>query len=193
LLGVIVLVAAGNLWIVSATRARIYTKLTDVPPHDIALVLATGIQTTIDGGINQHFFTRLKAAADLWHAGKAKKLLVSGSSHASAGDETGAMVTELMRLGVPKRSILRDDDSWRTLDSMVRVRQSFGATNVIVVSEQFHLARAVFLGQYVGVDAIGFAAADVSWIPRWKSTVREVFARVKAILDVYILHRGGKV
>lgn len=193
LIGIVAIVALANVWIISGTRSRIYTRATDVPQREIALVLATGIQTTADGSINPHFFTRLKAASDLWHVGKAKKLLVSGSSHAPIGDETGAMVTELMRLGVPKRVIVRDDDSWRTLDSMVRVRQTFGATNVIVVSEEFHLPRAVFLGSYVGVDAVGFAAEDVTWWAKFKSNIREMFARVKALLDVYVLHRGKTV
>ena len=173
----------------NSTRSRIYTTLATIPPRDIALILATGVQTNSSGEINQHFFTRIQAGADLWHEGKARRIVGERFVARECGDETGAMVTELKRLGVPKRVIIRDDDSWRTLDSMSRVRKIFGGTNIIVVSEQFHLARAIFLGQSVGVNAVGFAAEDVSFWSHWKSEFREVFARVKAVLDVYVLHR----
>jgi len=134
---------------------------------------------------------RLDAAAELYAAGKVQRLLVSGGGEPTV-DEADAMRAGLIKRGVPAAAILRDHAGYRTLDSMARAREVFGENGVVVVSQGFHLTRAVFLGRHWGLDVVGYAAADPdAFISH--DHVREWLARVLAVLDVEVLNRQPRV
>jgi SanA protein len=172
-----------NLYIIKSTQSRVYDKLADVPPRDVALVL---------GAQGPHLARRLQAAAELYHAGKARHLLVSGDNHIKSYDEPSEMKAGLIRLGVPAGAITCDFAGFRTLDSVIRARKIFGQDKLIIVTQRFHTWRALASARRYGIDAVAFCAEDVP--PQWRSFPkrREVAARAVAVLDLYILHRGPK-
>ncbi len=129
---------------------------------NVALVLGTR-RTTPDGRwSNPHFAHRIEAAAALYRAGKVKRLLVSGDNHVRGYDEPSDMRDALVAAGVPAQAIALDYAGFRTLDSVVRAKEVFGQTSLVVVSEQFHNYRAVFICRHFGIDAVAYSAEPVS-------------------------------
>ena len=181
-------VLALNEWIVRSTRSAVFTEVDAVPQNDVALVLGTGKLLRGSGKINPHFRKRVEAAAALYHAGKVKHLLLSGDNHVAGYDEPTDMAEALMALNVPPSAMTLDYAGFRTLDSVVRARKVFGQTHVTIVTDDFHVARAVFLARHEGLDAVAFTSAKVSTLFSARTRVREVGARVKAAFDVYVLH-----
>ncbi len=131
-----------------------------LPDTDVALVLGAA-PIGPEGGPNRYFEYRLDAAAALWRAGKVKYLLVSGDNRRPDYDEPTAMRAGLIARGVPAKAIYRDFAGLRTWDSVLRARSVFGQHKLIIVSQGFHAARAVFLARSAGIEAWGLAARDV--------------------------------
>jgi SanA protein len=129
----------------------------------------------------------VKDAARLWHAGKVQKILVSGDHGQWTYDEPDSMREALVRHGVKPRDIFEDHAGFNTWQTMERARSIFGVDHAVVVTQGFHMPRALFLAEQAGIDASGL----VSDLHRYgyqekKSEVREVLSRVKAIYDVTI-------
>ena len=181
-----------NFWVLRAVRGRSFERVADVPARPVALVLGAN-RTTGDGRwLNPHFAHRIEAAAELYLAGKVKRLLVSGDNHRPGYDEPADMKTALIARGVPASAITLDSAGFRTLDSVVRAREVFGQTQLVIVSEPFHNARALFLCRFYGIDAVAFNARPVSLrVSRW-ANAREWLARVKVVLDLYVLRTHPK-
>ncbi len=181
-----------NVWIISTTSSRVYEDSSAVPARDVALVLGTR-RTTPDGRwSNPHFAHRIEAAAALYRAGKVKRLLVSGDNHVRGYDEPSDMRDALVAAGVPAQAIALDYAGFRTLDSVVRAKEVFGQTSLVVVSEQFHNYRAVFICRHFGIDAVAYSAEPVSLhVSAWPA-FREYLARVKVVLDLYVLRTKPK-
>jgi vancomycin permeability regulator SanA len=171
-----------NGWVIRAADGKIYTKIENVPAQDVGLVLGAG-----PGSL--YFEDRLDAGAALYHAGKVRHLIVSGEGDPQDpyGSETALMQTGLIKRGVPKAAITRDDAGYRTLDSMARARKVFGLKSVIIVSQPFHLPRAIYLAQEWGLDAVGYAAVDPGG-DFYHTYFREWGARIKAVLDAQFLN-----
>ncbi len=179
-------------WGISANAdSRVFERIEDVPQHSVALVLGTS-PSLKNGRMNYYFKYRIDAAAALYHAGKVKHFLVSGDNHDRRYNEPAYMRAALIRKGIPTSAITLDFAGFRTLDSVVRCKEIFGQSEVIVVSQQFHNERAIFLADAFGLSAIGFNARDVSLGYDSKTKLREVLARLKAVLDVTILQTQPK-
>jgi SanA protein len=180
-----------NSWVVKAGDGRIYTRLDEIPVRDVGLVLGTSPRLG-SGRVNAHFQTRIEAAAALYHARKVKHLLLSGDNGRRGYDEPTEMRGALLALGVPESATTLDYAGFRTLDSVVRARAVFGQRAVTIISDDFHVQRAIFLGRSSGLDPIAFCAEPVplaySRSVRW----REYGARIKAVLDIYLLHTSPK-
>jgi SanA protein len=195
-LGLLAIAAAAGItlcdrWVAWSTSSRIYDSVEAVPSRDVALVL--GARPVMPDGQSNLFFThRMNTAAELWKSGKAKHLLLSGDNGTKTYDETTAMKAALLDRGVPESAITMDYAGFRTLDSVVRARLVFGQTKLIVVSQAFHDERALFIADHRGVDAVALAAADVGSAEGASVRIREVMARVKAVLDVWVLGTRAK-
>jgi SanA protein len=178
------LIFACNIWIIASTRARVFYDVESIPFNNDGLVLGTG-KLIEKSGINRHFVQRVDAAAALYRAGKVKRLILSGDK---GYDEPMEMKRALLQRGVPESALVLDNYGLRTLDSVVRARDIFKCSKLTIISERFHDFRALFLAHYFGVDAVAYAPEDLS--VRWMihSTAREYLARVKAVLDLYVLN-----
>jgi SanA protein len=172
-----------NIWIITATQAHIFYDIPSLPANPDGLVLATG-KMTEKGRLNQHFVRRVDAAAALYRAGKVRRLILSGDK---AHDEPMELKRALLARGVPDSALVLDNYGLRTLDSVVRARDVFHCGKLTIISERFHDFRALFLSRYYGIDAVAYAPPDLPF--RWmiRSMVRETLARVKAVLDLYVL------
>ena len=169
-----------------SARGRMYDSVETVPKRRVGLVL--GCSEFLRGRRRSAFFaTRMKAAAALFHGDKVDYLLVSGDNHRVGYDEPSDMKRALQRLGVPEANIYCDYAGFRTFDSVVRARKVFGQQQVTIVSQAFHNERAIFIARDQGLDAIGFNASAVRGRKSARTHVRELFARVKTVLDIYAL------
>ncbi len=164
--------------------ARATSDAALVRPAKVALVLGTA-PIGPEGGPNRYLVYRLDAAAELWHAGKVRYLLVSGSRD-GAYDEPTAMREGLMARGVAADAIYRDFAGHRTRDSVLRARDVFGQRELVVVSQRFHVGRALFIARHAGVDAWGFEARDVERAHSIVTELRRFPSAVAAYLDVLL-------
>lgn len=137
--------------------ARIHSPA-DVGPRPVAIVFGAGLRR--DGTPTTVLSDRIRTAADLYQQGKVERLLMTGSVR-EGYDEPAAMALAAEALGVPSSDILIDPAGLRTLDSCARAQRVFGVRSALLVSQRFHLPRALALCSAVGVDADG-VAADLS-------------------------------
>jgi len=184
----VVLLIAARIVIAGAAKGRTYSDASLVPHRHVGLVL--GCPKRVSGGwSNPYFENRIAAATDLYRRGKIDYLVVSGDNHVQGYDEPTDMKNALVDKGVPADRIYLDYAGFRTLDSVVRVKEIFGQDRVTIVSQEFHNQRAIFLADHHGIDAIGFNAPEVALRFGLKTVCREQFAKVKAVFDVYLLHK----
>ena len=186
LLGVAVLLGCQYL-VTSASAGKLYNDPAQIPDQRVAL-LPGCVKILPDGQHNLFFSRRIDAAASLYKAGKVKAILVSGDNHRNGYDEPTDMKEALVAAGVPEGKVTCDYAGFRTLDSVVRAQKVFGLDHVLIVSQRFQNERALYLAQGCGLDAIAFNARDVELQWALKTYLRETFARVKAVLDIHILH-----
>ncbi|MEV0129235.1 ElyC/SanA/YdcF family protein [Dactylosporangium sp. NPDC050688] len=182
-LGVVQLVTGSVLWVSSGAGGHLFTEQT-VPQTPVALVL--GAQVYADGTPSPFLEARLDLARRLLETGKVKVLLVSGDNMRFEYDEPTAMRAWLLAHGVPDRKIVRDYAGFDTYDSCTRAKRVFGVTRVTVVTQSFHLPRAVTICRRVGLDAAGVGDDSVSrYATVWRSNARREYgASVKAVYDV---------
>ena len=171
-----------DLGISLSTRGAIAETIDEVEPVEVALILGTSRGHR--GKPNRFYQARIEAAAELYHSGRVRGILVSGDNATRYYNEPISMQKDLVTLGVPADYITLDYAGFRTLDSMVRAKRVFGLDRVLVVSQRFHAARAIFLARRFDLDACGFAAADPPHAGYLKIRAREVLARAAAILDI---------
>lgn len=170
----------------SAASGRLYSGTAEIPHRQVGLVLGCSRRLG-DGMPNPFFASRIRAASELFAAGKVDYLLVSGDNHTQGYDEVTDMRQALLAAGIPANRVYGDCAGFRTLDSMARAHQVFGLNDVTVVSQEFHNQRAIFLARHQGLDAIGYNARDEDLGDVSGTHRRERFARVKAVLDIYLL------
>jgi SanA protein len=174
-----------------AAEGRTFDDIAAVTAREAALVLGCS-ERLANGDVNLFFRKRIGAAAELYAARKVNYLIVSGDNHVAGYDEPGDMKRALVARGVPAEAIYCDYAGFRTLDSVVRAKAIFGLDRFTVVSQEFHNQRAIFLAAHRGLDAVGFNAPDVTGRHGLRTRVRELFARIKTVLDVWILRTGPR-
>ncbi len=155
-----------------------------LPSVRVALVLGAA-PIGPEGGPNRYFERRLDAAAALWRQGKVKYLLASGDRHGDDYDEPTAMRAGLIARGVSAEAIYRDFAGIRTRDSVLRSEDVFGQKQLIIVSQRFHLARAIFLAREEGIEAWGLVARDVDRPYSIFTTLRRYPSALRAYYDIW--------
>ncbi len=194
---VVLVVVGAEVAVDVAAHGRNFTKVENVPHRTAAVVLGTA-KFIPGGNENLHYRYRIDAAAKLFAAGRVDYVIVSGNGVEPDYDEPASMREDLIERGVPAARIYRDDAGLRTLDSVVRAADVFGAGDAVVVSQPEHNKRAIFIGRMRGQDVVGFSAKPVSFSVDPKTAIRERLARVLALLDVTVLDKqpervGGTV
>ena len=144
---------------------------------DCILVLGCGVRE--DGSPSLMLRDRLEKGIELYEAGAAPKLLMSGDHGRKDYDEVNLMKGYAMEKGVPSENIFMDHAGFSTYDSMYRARDIFCAENIIVVSQEYHLYRALYLADRLGLEAYGVPAQDVDYRGQVYREFREMLARAK--------------
>jgi SanA protein len=180
----IAVVAACNIWVLSSCSGRLYDNAETVPHKRVAVMLGTNPKTKT-GKMNYFYKHRIDAAVKLYQNGKIDRILISGDNSSTTYSEPDAMKADLMAAGIPDSAIYLDFAGFSTYDSMVRAKKVFGLSEFMVVSQDFHNKRAVYIARQNGIDAIGFNVQNTlfrKW--RIKMELREILARVKAVGEV---------
>ncbi|MGC9538477.1 SanA/YdcF family protein [Streptomyces sp. UG1] len=174
---VLALLPATWMYVVAGDRLR---TTADAPRTDVAVVFGAGLW---DGEPSPYLAHRLDAAAELYRAGRIEVVLVTGDNSREEYDEPDAMRAYLTRHGVPDSRIVSDYAGFDTWDSCVRAKKIFGVDEAVLISQGFHIRRAVALCQEAGVASYGVgvdAKHDATW---YYGGTRELFAAGKAALD----------
>ncbi|GAA3063841.1 SanA/YdcF family protein [Streptomyces glomeratus] len=166
-------------WLFLSTGDRLRTTA-DVPRTEVAVVFGAGLW---DGEPSPYLARRLDAAAQLYRAGRVRVVLVTGDNSRTDYDEPDAMRSYLTRHGVPDERIVSDYAGFDTWDSCVRTRKIFGVDRAVLISQGFHIRRAVALCQAAGVTSYGVGVDDKHDMTWYYGGTREVFAAGKAALD----------
>ena len=173
--------------LITALHAWTRTYRTEnVPARRVAIVFGAGLLR--DGSPAPVLRDRVATAANLYFDGKVEKLLMSGDNRFLEHNEPGAMRTFAMELGVPEEDIVLDYAGRRTYDSCYRARQIFGVNGAILVTQGFHLPRAIYLCNNLGVSAVGVPADRREYRQRsllfWH--LREIPATLVAMIEVNV-------
>ena len=175
----------------TVSQGKVYNSIEEVPERKIGLVLGCSKYLS-NGRKNLYFQQRIEAAKELYFSDKVKFLLVSGDNSTKYYDEPTTMKKDLIALGVPGNKVYCDYAGLSTLDSVVRTKEVFKENQFIVISQGFHVRRAIYLGLAHDIDLIGYAPQGVSGLGSLKTELRECLARGKALLDVKFLNRQPK-
>ena len=171
-----------------AATDRLYASVDDAPHRKVGLVLGTSPVSSWNGRRNYYFDHRIKAAADLYNAGKVDWLVVSGGDYRNTEngyDEPVAMRDSLIKHGVDSIRIVLDYDGTRTLNSIAKMRDVYRQDSIVIISQKYHNERALYQARHLGIEAVGYNAKTpgrrTSW---WRNRGREVLARVKLFIDI---------
>jgi vancomycin permeability regulator SanA len=193
---------AANARVTGAADGLAYDDAAAVPTRTVAIVFGTLVEP--DGSPSDRLADRLRGAVDLYRAGRVGHLLMTGDNRRPDYDEVSAMRAWALDAGVPAAAITRDYAGLDTYDSCVRARDVFGVHDAVLVTQAYHLPRALYLCRRQGIDAVGLAVpdwehraeraqADYPLHKQVNHTVREWFARANAIVDAQVLRRGPAI
>jgi len=188
IIAAVVLLGVPRLFTQLYAQPRIYS-VTDAPSdYPVAVVFGAGL--TRSGQPTAILQDRVAAAADLYFAGKVKKILMSGDNRFIYYNEPGAMQDYALKLGVPEDAIVLDYAGRRTYDTCYRAKAIFGVSQAILVTQDFHLPRALFTCNALGMTTIGVSADlrpyKLISLTFWQA--RELPATLVALLDAWIFH-----
>jgi len=182
--GVAVVVALSPaLWVQAVGQSRLAASVSAVEHTDVAIVLGAGLRP--DGTPSTFLRRRLDAAAELYARGTVDVILVSGDNSTTQHDEPTAMRDWLVDRGVAEDRVVRDFAGFDTHDTCVRAHQIFGVTEAVVITQDYHVRRAVFSCHQAGIDVVGLGVSSDSVEPA-KAVVyrlRELPASLKAAWD----------
>lgn len=170
---------AVNSLVCALTESRIYTALpSDVEKYDCILVLGAGLRP--DGSPSHMLEDRVVTAVMAYSPERADVILMSGDKKIGVDyDEPGAMAALAVSLGVPESAIVRDDFGYSTYLSLLNARDEYGARRVLIVTQKYHLSRAIYIADMLGLEAEGLACDVRLYRGRLFRSLREVAARAK--------------
>ena len=177
MLSVIAIVVV-NLGVTSYAKGRIFNSIDSIPDNErVAIVLGARVEE--NGDPSNSLYDRVITGVELYKAGKTPKLLLTGG-----GSEPSVMKRLAMEQGIPEHALIIDDLGTRTYESCVRARNEFGITRAIIVTQDYHLPRSIYLCIKSGIDVVGLNAKRRDYLGERNAWLREYFARVKAFYDV---------
>ncbi len=168
-------------YVVASTRDR-FLSPEDAPPEDLDCILVLGCGVRPDGSPSNMLEDRLKTGVALYHAGWSDKLLLSGDNGQENYNEVGVMRRCALEAGVPEEDIVLDHAGFCTYDSVYRARDIFGAKRLVIVTQEYHLSRALYIARSLGLEAWGVGSDLRRYRGEAARQVREVLARDKDFL-----------
>ncbi|MBB3189821.1 SanA/YdcF family protein [Halomonas cerina] len=182
------LFAGANLWVIGATRERIEHDLASCRPERVGIVFGTS-RWTRSGHRNPHFEGRMIAAHELLRLGRVDHLLLSGDNRTRYYNEPVAMWRDLRGRQVRDEDMTLDYAGFSTFDTLARARDVFGVERALLVTQAWHLPRALFIAEALGLEASGCVAPERPVTSLWRLKAREWVARVGTLGDLYLWQR----
>lgn len=177
-------------WVSHQTKDQLYTSPEQIGNFDVAVVLGTS--KYLGKILNDYYANRISAAIALYQSEKVDNFLLSGDNAHRSYNEPWTMKRDLLKADVPENHIYLDYAGFRTLDSVVRAKEIFDTDNFLIITQKFHCERALFIANFHNINAKCFAVPGPSAHSGYKIRLREVFARAKAVLDLYITRAKPK-
>ena len=173
-----------NIYIDLTTKKRIYYSLEKIPSHKTALVL--GAKVNNNGSLSHVFFDRTDTALKLYQKNKIEKILISGDNTKQDYDEVNAAKNYLLKNNVPKDDIFLDHAGIDTYDSVYRAKHIFEVKDLVIITQEFHLGRAIYLADSIELTAVGLAADQREYREINQYRLREKLARIKAFFNALL-------
>jgi len=180
-------IAVINKYVYSQTGGKIQKSITEIPaeePKRVAIVF--GARVWDDGTPSNSLYDRVLTAVELYRAGRVKKLLMSGDRQGDNYDEPAAMKKLALELGVAESDIVLDNDGKRTFDTCYRAREIFEVQKAILVTQDYHQPRALYLCNNLGVDSVGITANRRTYDNERYFRFREFFSVASAWFEINI-------
>lgn len=177
-----------NAHIKSEAGGKIQTSITEIPtenPPRVAIVLGAGVWS--NGEPSDVLYDRIVTAVELYRAGRVEQILMSGDNPTENYDEPTAMKTTAVKLGVPAADVVLDFAGRRTYDTCFRAKEIFAIQKAIVVTQEFHQPRSLYLCNNLGVDSIGVTANRRKYLNEDNWAVREFFSTASAWFEINFL------
>ena len=164
------------------TSEDIYSDISKIPPRETLIILGASVHS--DGKLSPILKDRVDTAIKLYRSNKVKNFHVTGDHRTEDYNEIAAMVAYLRERGIPQNQITSDHAGLDTYDSMYRAGKLFNVENATVVTQKFHLPRALFISGQLGFNYFGFTADQRAYQTEYRLKQREKLANVKALWEV---------
>lgn len=168
-----------NLWVKGSVNDRILTQEQAAKLQDVDCIIVLGCQVRSDGTPSHMLEDRLKRGVALYESGAAPKILMSGDHGTQGYDEVDTMKRYAVDAGVPSQDVFMDHAGFSTYETVYRAKEIFGAKKVIIVTQKYHLYRAMYIAKAMDMEVYGVAADYRQYGGQTMRDVREVLARVK--------------
>lgn len=175
---VILFIVGANLIVILTTAGRMLT-VQEATDKDVDCIIVLGAGVRPDGTPSLMLQDRLDKAAELYEAGVSDKIIVSGDHRSRYYDEVNTMKNYLVEKGVPSEAVFMDHAGLSTYDTMYRAANIFGVKAAVVVTQQYHMYRALYDARALGIDAYGVCAEKKEYNGQTYRDIREVAARIK--------------
>jgi vancomycin permeability regulator SanA len=180
--GLLILVVGVNFYIWQNSQSQIFFQAEDLPVDKQAILLL-GARVHADGSLSQIMQDRADTAIQIYKMGKSNKILISGDHGTTGYDEVNAIKKYLLIQGVEAEDMFTDHAGFNTYDSLYRARDIFEAQSLIIVTQKFHLPRAIYIANSLGLESVGIIADRHIYRDELKNAGRESLARVKALMN----------
>lgn len=184
IVAVVLAVLALQFHVNKVSKAHIYSDASDIQPSYVGLVLGASVRP--DKSLSPILQDRVDSAYELYEKGIIKKFLLSGDHGQEDYDEVNAMKDYLNNKGVPDSDIFLDHAGFDTYDSMYRARTIFEVDELIVITQEFHLPRAIYVGQHMDLKVTGYIADKREYSGNSHFKRREWLANIKAWIELHI-------
>lgn len=168
-----------NAYVKNSTKDMIISSEDATELSDVSCIIVLGCQVYEDGTPSGILNDRLKRAVELYKMGAAPKIIMSGDHGQIEYDEVNAMKQVAIDAGVPSEDIFMDHAGFSTYETMYRAKEIFGADKVIIVTQEYHLYRALYIAQRLGIEAFGVSSDYTTYSGQTKREIREILARNK--------------
>lgn len=175
-----------NAYVKSSVKERIITSDEAAKLSDVDCILVLGCKVKNDGTPSDMLEDRLTRGIELYNSGAAPKLLMSGDHGRKGYDEVGAMKQFAIDVGISSEDIFMDHAGFSTYESLYRAKEVFEADKIIIVTQEYHLYRALYIAEGLGVEAYGVAADYHQYAGQVMRDCREILARCKDFVTTMI-------
>lgn len=155
--------------------------------REVGIVFGAGLRNQVTP--SDILRDRLEVTAELYHEGSIERILVSGDNRFESYSEPAVMFDVLVNdLGVSEEDVYQDFAGRRTYDTCVRAGQIWGIESAILISQRYHLPRAIWTCERLGIQSMGVSASLQTYLEELRFQMREIFAIYKAVFDIYLIH-----